>query len=180
MGAKFGSPLIPNSMYTQKTSSGSHDWKKKKRSELDLIGRVKPSTWGKYPTGNLVLKISRNYTPIVLNNALHRTLYTDGRRPNSAKFFDTSNSLFGYQAIQNRIGDLFDIFNFDNYNIILNDDKLRSLLKRVLSIQLNPRHGINLDEWTEPENCTNQGESTEIIVDGVQAPMLDLLNAQHY
>jgi len=38
-----------------------NDWKKKKkRSDLDSIGRARPSLWGKYATGNLVIKLLKN------------------------------------------------------------------------------------------------------------------------
>jgi len=62
-----------------------NDWKKKKkRSDLDSIGRARPSLCGKYATGNLVIKVLKNCLPLDLNNALHRTLFTERRRPQRA------------------------------------------------------------------------------------------------
>jgi len=97
-----------------------NDWKKKKkRSQLDSIGRARPSLWAKYAMGNFVIKTLKYSLLVDLHNALHRTLFTERRRPQQAKFFDSSKSKIGYQALQNRIGALFDTLNFENYEISL-------------------------------------------------------------
>jgi len=54
-------------------------------------------------------------------DALHRTLFNERRRPQRAKFFDASKSKSGHQSLQNRIGPLFDMLTFDNYENNLND-----------------------------------------------------------
>jgi len=69
-----------------------------------------------------------------LNNALHRTLFTEGRRPQKAKFFEASKSQLGYQALQNRIGTLFDMLTFNNHKNSLNDLVIRISLKRDLGM----------------------------------------------
>jgi len=77
-----------NSVHYRVLRVVENDWKKKKkRSDLDSIGRARPSLWGKYATGNLVIKVLKNSLPLDLNNALHRTLFTERRRPQRAKFF---------------------------------------------------------------------------------------------
>jgi len=115
-----------------------NDWKKKKkRCELDMIGRARPSLWGKYATGNLVIKILRNTVPTDLNNALHRTLFTERRKPLRARFFDASRTKNGYQAIQNRLGGLFETLDFENYNKHISDDYVRIQVKQALGMKVN-------------------------------------------
>jgi len=112
-----------------------NDWKKKKkRSQLDSIGRARPSLWAKYAMGNFVIKTLKYSLPVDLHNALHRTLFSERRRPQRAKFFDSSKSKIGYQAVQNRIGALFDTLNFDNYENSLTDNAIRILLKKHLGM----------------------------------------------
>jgi len=115
-----------------------NDWKKKKkRCDLDRIGRARPSLWGKYATGNLVIKILRDTVPTDLNNALHRTLFTERRKPLRARFFDSSKSRNGFQAIQNRLGRLFEILDFENYNKEISDISVRVLVKQALGMKVN-------------------------------------------
>jgi len=73
----------------------------------------------------------------------------------------------------NRIGGLFDIFNFDDHNIELSDDALRILITKDLGMQLSTRmdqgpatmNGANLDLRQATLNGLNP--------DMFQAMMLD-------
>jgi len=71
---------------------------KGKRSQLDYIGRERLSLWGKCATGILMIKTLKYSLPLDLNNALHKTLFTE-RRPQMTKFFDSSKSKLGYQGL---------------------------------------------------------------------------------
>jgi len=48
--------------------------KRKRRDDLDKIGRAKPSLWAKYATANLVLKVMKTFatvnTPRVLSKQI--------------------------------------------------------------------------------------------------------------
>jgi len=122
-----------NSIHYRLLRVVEQDWKKKKkRIELDQIGRVRPSTWGKYATGNLVIKIIRDENPHELNNALHRTLFVERRRPNAMQFFDNSRNILGRQSLQNRIGQIFRELSFDNFCTNISDSCLRIKLKESL------------------------------------------------
>jgi len=142
-----------NSVHYRVLRVVENDWKKKKkRSQLDTIGRARPSLWAKYALGNFVIKTLKYSLPVDLHNALHRTLFSERRRPQRAKFFDSSKSKIGYQAVQNRIGALFDTLNFDNFEIILTDNAIRILLKNTLVcspeiLRLKPRRLERLKPW---------------------------------
>jgi len=143
-----------------------NDWKKKKkRSELDSIGRARPSLWGKYATGNLVIKVLKNSLPLDLSNALHRTLFVERRRPHRAKFFDASKSKLGYQSLQNRIGPLFDMLTFDNYENSLNDLTIRINLKKNLGMTLRQTQATTSGE----NQATTSGENQATTIGGFQA-----------
>jgi len=49
--------------------------KKKKRHELDMIGRAKPSKWMCYSSGTLVIKNMRDKFPFFLHEKLSESVY---------------------------------------------------------------------------------------------------------
>lgn len=71
----------------------------------------------------------RDKLPVCLHSKLSTTAYHERRKPNRLLFFDKSKTKLGFQGIQNRIGDVFNQFDFDNYPVI-NDDQLRINLKK--------------------------------------------------
>jgi len=66
----------------------------------------------------------RDKLPVCLHSKLSTTAYHE-----RLLFFDKSKTKLGFQGIQNRIGDVFNQFDFDNYPVI-NDDQLRINLKK--------------------------------------------------
>jgi len=122
-----------NSIHYKVLRIVEHDWKKKKkRHELDKIGRAKPTKWMSYSTGTLVIKIMRDKFPFCLYEKLSETVYQERRKPNRLLFYDKSISKFEFQAIQNRIRDYFYNFNFNHFPEI-NNNQLRIQLKKSLN-----------------------------------------------
>jgi len=110
------------------------DWKKKKkRSELDKLGRAKPSLWAKYSTGNLVLKTLKREYPVYIYEKLCTTRYTTRRRPKKYLFYDKSQTRNGFQSIENRITAIFNDLDFD-FDNEMTDDCIRISLKRSLNM----------------------------------------------
>jgi len=64
----------------------------------------------------------------------HCLLKEEDRR--ELNFFDASKSKLGYQSLQNRIGPLFDMLTFDNYENSLKDLTIRINLKKNLGMTL--------------------------------------------
>jgi len=105
------------------------DWKRrKKKKELDLIGLANPVQWFHYITASTVIKIMKNEEPKLLHESLTSTCYTEQRRPERFRFYDSSASRFGKDAICNRLTDIFKLIDFDHLNI--NDHLLRINLKK--------------------------------------------------
>jgi len=122
-----------NSIHYKVLRIVENDWKKKKkRAELDLIGRAKPTKWMSYATGTLVTKIMRDKLPVCLFDKLSQTVYHERRKPDKLLFYDGSKTKQGFQGIQNRIKEIFDKFDCDNYSVI-SDDQLRIVFKKSLN-----------------------------------------------
>jgi len=103
--------------------------------------------------------------PLDLKNAPHRTLCIKKRRPQKAKFFDASKSKSGYQSLQNRMGTLFDMLMFDNYENSLND----------MAIWINMKKDLGMVLSHVETQVTTRGE-TQAATNGVfQATMLGAL-----
>lgn len=88
-----------------------YDWKNKvSRSELDLLGRARPSLWAKYSTANFTIKVLRDRQPARLHDHIISTLFHERRFPDVYKFYDKSKKKIGRQALGNRLKDIFDEF----------------------------------------------------------------------
>jgi len=125
-----------NSLHYRLLRTALGDWKQTiGRNHLDMLGRVRPTTWAKYITGSTVIKILRDNEPIRLREHLLQTLYRESRSERT-KFFDKSRLISGRQAIGNRLKHIFDeietpiLFTESN-------DSIRTLLKRNLGFPKN-------------------------------------------
>jgi hypothetical protein len=108
------------------------DWKTKiSRSDLDNLGRVRPTTWAKYATASTVIKILRDREPRRLFHHLQQTLYYERRQYNIIKFFDDSKYRLGRQCIGNRLKHIFDAIT-ESFKLNETDDAIRVKLKRCL------------------------------------------------
>ena len=86
-----------------------HDYKRRMgRVKLDKAGRARPTQWGKYAPSSTVLKILRDKEPRRLHKHLKRTLNHERRNTNKIKFYEASANQGGFQAIGNRIKELFE------------------------------------------------------------------------
>jgi len=86
--------------------------KRKSRSDLDKIGRSKPSLWAKYATANLVLKVMENRTPSTRHSPFVKTFYATRRNPDKLLFYDDSRTKFGHQAIGDRLAHIINHLDF--------------------------------------------------------------------
>jgi len=66
--------------------------RKRKKVSSGLHRSCRTQPMGKYATANLVIKMLKYNLPMDLNDALHKTLFTERRRSQKAKFFDSSKS----------------------------------------------------------------------------------------
>jgi len=127
-----------NSVHYKTLRVVENDWKKKKkRADLDKLGRAKPSLWGKYATGNLVLKTIKKEYPAYLYGKLCNTQYSTRRNPGKLLFYDGSKTRLGFQSIENRIGDIFKELDFC-FDKDMSDDIIRVSLKRSLKMCIIP------------------------------------------
>jgi len=123
-----------NSVHYKLLRIVENDWKKRKRrSDLDKIGRAKPSLWAKYATSNLVLKVMKNRTPSTLHSALVKTSYATRRNPDKLLFYDASRTRIGFQAIGNRLANVINHLDF-TFNVNMSDDLIRISLKKSLNM----------------------------------------------
>jgi len=146
-----------NSVHYKTLRVVENDWKKKKkRADLDKLGRAKPSLWGKYATGNLVIKTIKKENPSYLYEKLCKTWYSTRRKPGKMLFFDGSKTRIGFQSIENRIGDIFKELDF-SFDKDMSDDLLRVSLKRSLKMCI-------ISETPGPEERIDQHHMTTHIV----------------
>ena len=99
-----------------------------KREELDRLGRARPTLWSKYSTSSLVIKIMQDKAPENLYEQLKANSFMEKRKQGLLRFFDTSRTRTGLQAIQNELGDLFKQIDFV-HSPWINNDQLRINLK---------------------------------------------------
>jgi len=105
------------------------DYKRRyKRTELDLLGRARSTTWAKYQAASLVVKAITRGAPHRLSESLLLNAYTERRKPGRFKFYSKANLRIGRQAISNRSTALLNDLDFD-WKHGLTDDLLRKKLK---------------------------------------------------
>jgi len=118
-----------NALHYRSLRIAVKDYRRKlKRSQLDGIGRVRPSTWAKYSASSLVIKTITRKSPKRLYDDLVKTSYRERRKPKRPKFYNKSDHRIGRQTLCNRAGDLLNNANFD-WDCDLTDDAIRKNLK---------------------------------------------------
>jgi len=123
-----------NSVHYKLLRIVENDWKKRKRREdLDKIGRAKPSLWAKYSTANLVLKVMKTQLPQTLHASLVNNSYATRRNPDKLLFYDASRTILGHQALGNRLAHIIDNLDF-NFHVNMTDDQIRINLKKSLNM----------------------------------------------
>ncbi|NBR26721.1 MAG: hypothetical protein EBU08_23690, partial [Micrococcales bacterium] len=134
------------------------DYKRKiGRHELDTIGRARPTLWGKYSTANLVLKVLRDAVPRRLSIHLETTRYNEKRKPDVVKFYDASTNKQGFQAIANRLHEIFLEIAPQEFTLRESNDALRVKLKRCLKM-------VTVEE----ENEATDDNTTDVFDPGPQ------------
>jgi len=103
-----------------------------RRSELDLMGRARPTTWIQYLLANTAIKAITRGQPTLLSREMRENMFIERRRSGRPKFFDNSKKKIGRQALRNRLG-FMGRFKFD-WSSGLTDDNLRVNLKKELGI----------------------------------------------
>jgi len=92
---------------------------------------VRPSTWAKYATASIVIKILRDKEPARLEEHISQTLFYERRQPGILKFYDASRNKIGRQCIGNRLKETFDVISTP-FNLNETNDTIRIRLKRAL------------------------------------------------
>jgi len=86
----------------------TRDWKRrKKKTTLDQIGKAKPTEWYHYSTALTVIKFMQTKEPKLLHDSLINIYYTERRKQERFKFFNSSTHLIGHNAICNRLSEIF-------------------------------------------------------------------------
>jgi len=103
------------------------------RQKLDEIGRARPSTWYKFSTTSLVIKVVTRQEPKRLATMLAENMFTERRKPFRPKFFNKADLRIGRQALVNRCDMLMNDLDFD-WMIDLTDDMIRRNVKFHLNM----------------------------------------------
>jgi len=98
------------------------------RSDLDVIGHARPSTWSKYMVASKVIKIIKCGFPSRLNQYLKANSYSDRRKPGRLKFYDNSRTVPGRQMLENRAG--LNDADFNWFEVDISKDLVRINLKK--------------------------------------------------
>jgi len=124
-----------NSLHYRALRIACRDFKhRKRRSELDLLGRARPSTWSRYLTASRVIKTMNVGLPRRLCDELTKHSYVERRRPGRLKFYDGAKTKIGRQILCNRAGSCVNDVDFDWNNEEMNNDKLRVCLKKTFNM----------------------------------------------
>lgn len=124
-----------NALHYRSLRIATQDYRKlMSRASLDLLGRSRPTTWSKYITGNLAIKIARSGIPERLHQSLRCNSYTERRRPGRLKWYDGSRKKIGRQSLRNRCGNIINDLDLDWPNDSVSEDKIRVSLKRHLKM----------------------------------------------
>jgi hypothetical protein len=94
-----------NGLHYRLLRSTIENWQKRKntsKSELDNLGRARPSTWSQYTVSSTAIKILRDDKPTRLSEHLLESIYCE-ERSGRVKFFDNSKLKQGRQALGNRL-----------------------------------------------------------------------------
>lgn len=119
-----------NALHYRSLRIAVRDYKRRvPRSELDLLGRARPTTWSRFQASSIVIKTMNYCLPERLYNSIKANSYVERRRMLRPKFWNKSNYRIGKQALQNRAGELVNDVNF-NWSDGISDDALRVNLKR--------------------------------------------------
>jgi len=119
-----------NALHYRSLRIAAKDYRRKlKRSQLDEIGRSRPTTWAKYSAANLVIKTFIRKSPKRLYDDLVSTCYRERRRPRRPKFFNKSDHRIGRQTLCNRAGELLNEASFD-WDCDISDNLIRRNLKK--------------------------------------------------
>lgn len=112
------------------------DWKRRKKKEdLDKLGRAKPSQWLHYSNAIIVIKIIRDGLPRDLHQSLMETHFEERRKPGMNRFYESSLHKIGKQSICNRVGETFKNLNFNQIKI--DNNQLRLNLKKAFNFGVN-------------------------------------------
>jgi len=118
-----------NSVHFRSLRIATRDFKRTQhRSDLDRLGRARPSTWAKYLTTSLTIKTIRDGFPVILKENMMRNSSVVQHKPGRLKFFDGSTARIGSQMIDNRLTHMNSL-HFDWLDG-LSDDRLRQNLTR--------------------------------------------------
>jgi len=99
------------------------------KSTLDLLGRARPSTWAKFNTSTLVLKITTRNQPKRLCEYVLMNSFLERRKPLRLKFFNKADLRIGRQTLTNRCDLLINDLDFDWF-YATSDDYIRVNLKK--------------------------------------------------
>jgi len=124
-----------NSLHYRALRIATRDFKRtNRRSELDTLGRARPSVWTKYLTASRVIKTANLGLPVRLSAYLNENSYVERRRPGRIKYFDNSRSKIGRQTLNNRAGQCVNDVDFDWKCDNLTNDRLRLCLKKCFKM----------------------------------------------
>jgi len=149
-----------NSVHYKLLRIVENDWKKRKRREdLDKIGRAKPSLWAKYSTANLVLKVMKSRQPQTLHGSLVETAYATRRNPDKIVFYDASRTKFRHQALWKRIAHIINDLN-STFHVNMSDDQIRICLKKSFNMCFFQNVRINRNsnrvDKTDRQSCSRK------------------------
>jgi len=122
-----------NALHYRALRIARRDYKKElSRSDLDMMGRARPTTWSQYLMASATIKAITRETPPFLARESIKNLFIERRKPEMPKFYDDSKKKVGRQAIRNRLGHLNGLtFAWKNG---ISDDLLRINLKKHFKI----------------------------------------------
>jgi len=124
------SDLKQNVLMQQGTTEAAvRDYKKKKhRTDLDKDCKTAtPKMWSNYIITSTVIKIIRDGFLKYLKSKLETTFYTECRRPNQGKFYDSSRGKVVRHKLENRL-DMID--NLDWMPATKSNNAIRLMLKK--------------------------------------------------
>jgi len=136
---RFSNMMADNSFYDLRRLNALHsralrivvkDYKRMtSKSTLDLLGRARPTTWAKFITSTLVLKITTKNQPKRLCEYVLTNSFLERRKPLRLKFFNKADLRIGRQTLTNRCGLLTNDLDFDWF-YATSDDYIRVNLKK--------------------------------------------------
>ena len=104
-------------------------WSRKKLTET--CKRATPREWAHYSLANVVYSILLNKEPLHLYNGILSEMTLNERKPLRPRFYDSSRTKVGKQALKNRIADTASRIQEDWYSNNITKDQLRTIFKRA-------------------------------------------------